>query len=61
MVERVIEVAERRMRKRLWGDAAAMEWLNGRVDELEEGKVTPYTVADELLVEFGNLVKGAAR
>ncbi len=61
MVERVIEVAERRMRKRLWGDAAAMEWLNGRVDELEGGKVTPYTVADELLVEYGNLVKGAAR
>lgn len=59
IVERVVEVAERRMRRRLWGDAATMQWLDSRVDELESGTVTPYVVADQLLAEFGNLVKGA--
>lgn len=58
IVERVVEVAERRMRRRLWQDAAAMKWLDDRVDELESGVVTPYTVADELLGTYGDLVKG---
>ena len=58
IVERVVEVAERRMRKRLWEDEKTMQWLNGRVDELESGRVTPYMVADELLSGFGDLVKG---
>ena len=46
------------MRRRLWENAATMEWLNTRVDELESGQVTPYMVADELLSSFGDLVKG---
>lgn len=61
IVERVVEVAERRMRRRLWDDDRAMLWLNGRVDELEAGKVTPYMVADELLSEYGDLVKGETK
>jgi LAO/AO transport system kinase len=59
IIERVVEVAERRMRRRLWGDVTTMQWLDSRVDELETGVVTPYVVADQLLAEFGNLVKGA--
>ncbi|MDO8500356.1 MAG: methylmalonyl Co-A mutase-associated GTPase MeaB [Gemmatimonadaceae bacterium] len=58
MVERVVEVAERKMRRRLWGVPATMEWLHGRVDELEAGAVTPYAVADDLLAAYGDLVKG---
>lgn len=59
LVERVVEVAERRMRSRLWDDPVTRQWLNGRVDDLESGKVTPYAVADELLAVHGNLVTGA--
>ena len=59
IVERVVEVAERKMRRRLWGEAAAMQWLDARVDELESGSVTPYVVADQLLETYGDLVKGA--
>lgn len=59
IVERVVEVAERRMRRRLWGHQPAMQWVERRVDELEAGAVTPYAVADELLAEYGDLVKGA--
>jgi LAO/AO transport system kinase len=61
IVERVVEVAERRMRRRLWQDAATMKWLDARVDELESGAITPYAVADQLLGAYGDLVKGAAR
>jgi LAO/AO transport system kinase len=59
IVERVIEVAERRMRRRLWDEAATLKWLDSRVDQLESGAITPYTVADQLLAEYGDLVKGA--
>ncbi|MEO8194423.1 MAG: methylmalonyl Co-A mutase-associated GTPase MeaB [Gemmatimonadales bacterium] len=59
IVERVVEVAERRMRRRLWGEPATMGWLESRVDELEAGTVTPYVVADDLLIAYGDLVKGA--
>ena len=59
IVERVVEVAERRMQRRLWNDSPTMKWLDARVDELESGSVTPYAVADQLLQEYGDLVKGA--
>jgi LAO/AO transport system kinase len=59
IVERVVEVAERRMHRRLWDDAATMKWLDARVDLLESGATTPYAVADQLLATFGDLVKGA--
>ena len=59
IVERVVEVAERRMQRRLWSDTPTMKWLEARVDELESGAVTPYAVADQLLQEYGDLVKGA--
>jgi len=59
IVERVVEVAERRMRRRLWDEPSTMKWLDGRVGELEAGTITPYLVADELLAHYGDLVKGA--
>jgi LAO/AO transport system kinase len=61
LVERVVEVAERKMRRRLWENAAATAWLNDRVDDLESGVVTPYVVADELLSTYGELVKGTSQ
>ena len=61
LVERVVEVAERKMRRRLWDNAPATAWLNGRVDDLESGVVTPYVVADELLSTYGELVKGTSQ
>src|SRR5512141_488322 len=61
IVDRVVEVVERKMRRRLWGEQSAREWLNARVDELESGAVTPYVVADQLLETYGALVKGATQ
>jgi LAO/AO transport system kinase len=61
IVERVVEVAERRMHRRLWDDIPTMKWLDARVDELESGAITPYAVADQLLAKYGDLVKGATQ
>lgn len=61
IVERVVEVAERRMQKRLWNSAPTMRWLDARVDDLESGVTTPYAVADQLLAAYGDLVKGATK
>jgi LAO/AO transport system kinase len=58
LVERVVEVAERRMKKRLWDEPGTMRWLEARIDDLEAGRVTPVAVADSLLAEHGNLVTG---
>ena len=59
LAERVVEIAERRMRSRLWGIPATMSWLSARIDDLETGRATPWSVADELLAEHGNLITRA--
>jgi len=61
LVERVIEVGERKLRYRLLNDANTIEWVRARVDDLEAGLVTPYVVADSLLATHGHLVKGATK
>ncbi len=61
MVERVVEIAERRMRTRLWNEPRTMQWLEQRVNDLEAGRVTPFVVADRLLAEYGNLVTGKSQ
>jgi LAO/AO transport system kinase len=61
MMERVVEIAERRMRSRLWGQPSTMKWLEARVDDLEAGRATPFNVADALLEQHGNLVTGTIK
>jgi hypothetical protein len=54
-----VDVAEQRVRRRLWSDAATAAWINERIPELESGKTTPYAVADALLARSGELLAGA--
>ena len=56
--ERVVAVAEQRLRRRLWTDAATKEWLDARIPGLESGESTPYAVADALLARSGPLLTG---
>ena len=39
--ERVVEVVEDKVRRRLWYDAATTQWLDERLPDLEAGKATP--------------------
>jgi LAO/AO transport system kinase len=59
--ERVAEVAEQKVRQRLWGDAATTAWVADRLDALESGAETPFGVADALLARSADLLTRAAR
>ncbi|MFI5311072.1 MAG: methylmalonyl Co-A mutase-associated GTPase MeaB [Gemmatimonadales bacterium] len=56
--ERVVDVAEQRMRRRLFSDGATNAWIDQRIPELESGSTTPYAVADALLARSGALLTG---
>jgi LAO/AO transport system kinase len=56
--ERVVDVVEQRVRRRLWSDAGTQEWLAAQLPALERGEMTPLAVAEALLarsVEAGTL------
>jgi LAO/AO transport system kinase len=57
--QRVVDVVQDRVRRRLWLDAATNAWLDARLPEIEAGSATPFTVADALLAQSGSLLTGA--
>jgi LAO/AO transport system kinase len=56
--ERVMDIVEQKIRVRLWKDTATMSRLELQLPSVEEGRVTPFGVADELLRQSGELVSG---
>lgn len=58
--ERVVEVVEHRVRRRLWDDAATNAWVEARLPALEAGTETPFAVADALLARSGDLLTGTS-
>jgi len=56
--ERVIEVAERLARRRLWSDPATTELLERSLAALESGATTPFDVADVILANAAPVVAG---
>jgi LAO/AO transport system kinase len=55
--ERVVEVVEDKVRRRLWGNAATNAWLEERLPELENGTATPFAIADDLLARSADLLR----
>lgn len=58
MRERVMDVVEQKVRGRLWKDTGTMSWLELQLPSVEEGKATPFAVADQLLRQSSELVRG---
>ena len=58
MRERVMDVVDRKVRDRLWKDSRTMAWLDEQIPSVEEGRSTPFAVADQLLRQSGELVRG---
>ncbi|HEX6626658.1 MAG TPA: methylmalonyl Co-A mutase-associated GTPase MeaB [Gemmatimonadaceae bacterium] len=58
MRERVMDVVEQKVRGRLWKDTGTMSWLEQQLPSVEEGSATPFSVADQLLKQSGELVRG---
>jgi LAO/AO transport system kinase len=56
--ERVMDVVERKVSDRLWKSAHTMAWLEEQLPSVEEGRSTPFAVADQLLVRSAELVRG---
>ncbi|HEX2779117.1 MAG TPA: methylmalonyl Co-A mutase-associated GTPase MeaB [Gemmatimonadaceae bacterium] len=56
--ERVVEVAERLMRGRLWSDEATRRALAESLPRLERGETTPFAVAEALLTAASAVVAG---
>jgi LAO/AO transport system kinase len=54
--ERVVDVVEQKVRRRLWTDAATSAWLDARLPALEAGSTNPFEVADELLARSGEIL-----
>lgn len=59
--ERVVEVVERRVRERLWGDDATNSWLDDALPSLEDGTLTPFAAASALLERSAELVSRGQR
>ncbi|MCC6927490.1 MAG: methylmalonyl Co-A mutase-associated GTPase MeaB [Gemmatimonadaceae bacterium] len=47
--EQIIEVAEQRLRRRVWDDAAIRAFIDDALPGVEAGTSTPFGIADELL------------
>lgn len=58
MRERVMDVVEQKVRGRLWKDTGTMSWLEQQLPSVEEGSATPFAVADQLLRQSAELVRG---
>ena len=56
--ERVMDIVEQKIRVRLWKDTATMSRLELQLPSVEEGRATPFAVADQLLRLSAELVRG---
>jgi len=59
--DRVVEIVERTLQRRLWQDAGTNDWLTGRIPALESGGTNPFAVALDLIERSGELMTGRAR
>jgi LAO/AO transport system kinase len=56
--ERVIDVVEHKVRRRLWSDGPTNAWLDQQLPGLETGAANPFAIADELLTRSGDILTG---
>ncbi|HSA55124.1 MAG TPA: methylmalonyl Co-A mutase-associated GTPase MeaB [Gemmatimonadaceae bacterium] len=54
--EQVVEVAEYRLRRRLWSDSGIQGYVESMLPRIESGELSPYGIADELLAKGANVI-----
>jgi LAO/AO transport system kinase len=59
--DRVVEIVERTLQKRLWQDPSTNAWLRDRISALESGATNPFAVALDLIARSGELMTGQTR
>ena len=55
--ERVMDIVEQKIRVRLWKDTATMSRLELQLPSVEEGRTSPFAVADQLLRQSPELLR----
>lgn len=55
--EQVLQIAEGRLRRRVWNDPELLAHLDSRVAALEEGTLSPFRVADEVLQRSAGIIQ----
>ncbi|MGQ0540135.1 MAG: methylmalonyl Co-A mutase-associated GTPase MeaB, partial [Gemmatimonadaceae bacterium] len=55
--EQVLQIAEARLRKRVWRDPALEAYLDGTLAALESGDMTPYSAAAEVLARTAGIIR----
>src|SRR3954465_3551339 len=58
MRERVMDIVQRKVSDRLWKDPGTISWLEDQLPSVGKGRVTPFAVAGQLLLESGELLRG---
>jgi LAO/AO transport system kinase len=54
--EQVVEVAEYRLRRRLWSDSGIQAYIDSMLPRIEAGERSPYGIADELLARGAHVI-----
>lgn len=54
--EQVMEVAEFRLRRRLWSDAGVMGYVESMLPRIERGELSPYSIADAVLAKGAEVI-----
>jgi len=58
--EQVIDVAEYRLRRRVWGDKAIQQFIEDQLPDIESGVRSPYHIADDLLRRGADILQQGA-
>ena len=56
-----MDVVEQKVSERLWKDPHTKAWLEEQLPSVEDGTATPFAVADQLLRQSAELVRGEQR
>ncbi|MBV6520875.1 MAG: putative GTPase [Gemmatimonadaceae bacterium] len=54
--EQIVEIAEHRVKRRWWGDTGMQEYLREQIPHVERGVISPFAVADALLLRGARLL-----
>jgi LAO/AO transport system kinase len=55
--EQVLQIAEGRLRRRVWNDPQLVAYLDQTIEALENGSVSPFRVADQVLERSAGIIQ----
>ena len=55
--EQVLQIAESRLRRRVWNDPQLVAYLEQTIGALERGEVSPFRVADAVLERSAEIIQ----